>query len=163
MPRHEFTVATHFPSRKAAGHAAWLWFLLTLFCFRVGAQLIQTQAPVDWLPDFESWHSAVMPYPLLFSGQLAIIAFYAWMAWRVSTGRLERSGRAGRVWTTLSIVYAVVMLLRLLIGLAEPSTPRWFHSHISIAFHFVLAGFLYVIGLYHRDSRSHREAGSIPA
>lgn len=153
MPSHEVTAASRLDTRRTPSHAVWLWLLLGLFCFRVAAQLIQTQAPVAWLPDFESWHSAVMPYPLLFTAQLAIIAFCGWMAWRVSTGRLERSARAGRVWTTLAIVYAVVMLVRLLIGLAEPSTPRWFHSHISIAFHFVLAGFLYVVGSYHRGGR----------
>lgn len=129
---------------------AWLWFLLALFCFRVAAQLIQTQSPVRWLPDFESWHSAVLPYPLLFSAQLAIIAFYGWMAWRVTTGRLATSLRAGKVWTALAIVYAAVMFARLLIGVSDPEAARWFHSYISIAFHFVLAGFLYVVGLYHR-------------
>lgn len=130
--------------------AAWLWLLLTLFCFRVAAQLIQVYWSVRWLPDFESWHSAVVFYPLLFCAQLMIIAFYGWMAWRVTTGRLVPSARAGRVWTTLAIVYVAVMFVRLLIGASDVTTVRWFHSYISIAFHFVLAGFLYVVGLYHR-------------
>ena len=139
------------PQRRATiRHAGWLWLLLALFCFRVAAQLIQTQAPVRWLPDFESWHSAVLPYPILFSAQLAIIGFYAWIAWRVSTGRLNASARAGKVWTTLAVIYALVMFVRLLLGVSDPTAARWFHSYISIAFHFVLAGFLYVVGLHHR-------------
>ena len=138
------------PAITATCHALWLWVLLALFCFRVAAQLIQTQWPVRWLPDFESWHSAVLFYPLLFAAQLLIVAFYGWMAWRVTTGRLVPSRRAGRIWTTLAIVYVAVMFARLVIGASELSAARWFHSYISIAFHFVLAGFLYVVGLYHR-------------
>lgn len=137
-------------SPRKIHHAACLWFLLALFCFRVAAQLIQTRWPVTWLPDFESWHSAVMPYPLLFSAQLAIIAYCSWMAWRVMTGRLTRSARGAKIYTTLAVVYAVVMFVRLLIGVSDAEAARWFHSYISIAFHFVLAGFLYVVGLYHR-------------
>ena len=93
----------------------------------------------------------MLPYPILFSAQLTIIAYCSWMAWRVTTGRLNRSARGAQIFTTLAVVYAVVMFARLLIGVSDPAAARWFHSYISIAFHFVLAGFLYVVGLYHRQ------------
>jgi len=40
-------------SRK---HGFWLILLLSLFCFRVGAQLLQRFSPVSFLPAFEDWH-----------------------------------------------------------------------------------------------------------
>ena len=134
----------------ARRHARWLWFLLGLFCFRVAAQGMQTVADVAWLPHFEAWHSAVLPYRQLLFAQLLIIAFYASLALRFSMGRIVPSRRAGKVWLALGLLYGALMAARLAIGLLVASSPRWFHSHISIFFHFVLAAFLLVVASFHR-------------
>ena len=47
--------------------------LAALFILRVYAQLVQVSFQVDWMPEFDGWHSGMLPYPILFVFQLCII------------------------------------------------------------------------------------------
>ena len=77
-------------------HAALLWILLALFCFRVVAQLAVAVAPLPFLPSFEAWHSGALPYPVLVACQLLIVALYAWMARGIGSGRTRPDSRLAR-------------------------------------------------------------------
>ena len=52
---------------------------MAAFLFRVAAQAIQAWRPVAWLPPFEDWHSATLPYSLLLASQLVILAAQLWV------------------------------------------------------------------------------------
>ena len=54
-------------------YALWLWALTALFAIRVISQPLALVIDFRWLPRFESWHSGVMPYPLLVVAQLFIL------------------------------------------------------------------------------------------
>ena len=55
--------------------SAILWFLSALFCLRVLAQLTASVVDTTFLPAFEDWHSATMPYGLLVFFQIVILFF----------------------------------------------------------------------------------------
>ena len=82
------------PTRRL--HAAVLWGLLGLFCFRVAAQLAVAAGPLPILPPFEAWHSGLLPYPALVATQVAIVALYAWMARGIGAGRTRPRPGLGR-------------------------------------------------------------------
>ena len=42
-----------------------LCLLLGMFAFRVISQFLQLIGEYSWLPEFDSWHSGVLPYPAL--------------------------------------------------------------------------------------------------
>jgi len=50
-----------------------LTILLLMFCFRVTAQLLQRLTTIDFLPGFDAWHSASIPYAYLLASQCIII------------------------------------------------------------------------------------------
>ena len=69
-------------------HFAWMLGLAGLFVLRVLAQLIQAVSPVSFLPPFQDWHGAVMPYPLLLAFQVGIVLVLAIVVRRVWTGAI---------------------------------------------------------------------------
>lgn len=54
-----------------------------------------------------------------------------------------------------SAVYAGVMVLRYVLTMILHPEMRWLGNTIPITFHFVLAGFVFVLADYHK-SRTHR-------
>ena len=128
----------------------WLWALLGLFALRVLAQLIQGVAAVDWLPSFIRWDSGTLPYGALLGAQLVIALVMLRLALQVSRGTLVPKPAAARLWLSVAVVYGVCMACRLNLGLTIFTTHRWFTSHLPTLFHFVLAGFVLAVGLYHR-------------
>ena len=139
--------------------APWLWVLLGLFCSRVVIQLVQWRFEVPFLPPFDAWHSAVMPYPVLLLTQLGIIIFLAKIASEFSTGRIEPSRRSGNLFFWFGLAYLGAMLARLLLGFTVLSSHSWFSHHLPSAFHVVLASFIMLVGLYHRHTFGSPDAG----
>jgi len=127
----------------------WLWCLLALFGVRVVAQLIQQLAPVSFLPPFEAWHSAAMPYPLLLLSQLLIFALFGWIAWRISSGQAQPHHKLGRWLLGFGAVYMLVMFIRLTLGLTLFPGHHWFDKPLPTFFHLVLAAYLLVLGAFH--------------
>ena len=83
-----------FQAMQAYGR--WLWTLTALFALRVIAQPLALLIDTPLLPRFESWHSGVMPYPLLVVAQLFILAWLTVTAWRVSHDRVTSNPKTGR-------------------------------------------------------------------
>lgn len=139
--------------RKEKG--TWMWYLLALFGFRVVAQLIQQLAPVSFLPPFEAWHSAAVPYPLLLLSQLLILALFGWLAWRISNGATRPRCKLGRWLLGFGALYMLVMVMRLALGLTLFPGHHWFDKPLPTFFHLVLAAYLLVLGTFHvRPQRS---------
>ena len=64
-------------SKPSQRYAPWLWLLLGLFALRVVAQPIALQVDTPLLPRFESWHSGLLPYPVLVITQVIIVLWLA--------------------------------------------------------------------------------------
>lgn len=126
-----------------------LWILLSLFCFRVFGQLIQSFFPVAFLPSFDDWHSGTLPYPLLVSFQFAIIIIFSYTCIRISKGLINPMTGKGKKILVLGSIYAIVMLARCFLRMYTFPTERWFGGCIPILFHLILALFIMTLGLYH--------------
>ena len=133
-------------SRK---YGFWLWSLSGLFALRVFGQLLQLKLDIPYLPPFEAWHSAVVPYGLLVTSQFVILSSYMWVAHRFSKRYVRPSALAARIWLSIGSVYAVVMIGRLVVGLTGLSPNPWFSNYLPTFFHIVLAAFMLVAGAFH--------------
>lgn len=129
-------------------YATILWILLGLFSFRVAAQLFQLAFDSPYLPPFDAWYSGALAYPYLLLSQIIIIGIYSYICVQFAKGTVSRSSRAGVFFLAIGGVYASFMLGRLLIGQLFTSSA-WFHAYIPIFFHFILALFLIVVGIFH--------------
>lgn len=126
-----------------------LWLLLFLFCFRVFAQLTVYFVDVSFLPAFDRWHSASVPYAALVFSQLVIILILGRVAIQFSRGRVVARHRAGISFLFIGGIYFSIMLIRLVIGFAGLSEHYWWDQPIPSVFHLVLASFFIVVGLFH--------------
>lgn len=126
-----------------------LSILLALFCFRVLAQLLQLYTFIPLLPPFNAWQSGAVPYGGLLASQILIIAFYGWILWRLASGRLRPNRRAGWAYFSVGLIYFLVMVVRLFVGLTGLSSHYWFYAYLPTLFHFVISGYLLVVGFYH--------------
>ncbi len=129
-------------------YGAVLWILLGLFCFRVVAQLIQSYFSIELLPAFDAWHSGALPYHYLVITQVLIIFLYGYISVRFTNRSVVPNRKLGNIFFYTGLIYAIVMLARLFIGLFV-SSSAWFHAYLPIFFHFVLAAFLIVVGMFH--------------
>ena len=142
--------------RPGRGYAALAWLLSTLFLLRVLGQAAQRWFPLSFLPSFHEFQGSNLPYWLLFSAQLAIVAAMVRYSWRIQAGTLVPSRRAGSLLARLGSIYMLGSLARLAIGLVLPVPPAWFTAWIPAIFHVVLAGFVLTLAAYHR-----RESGLV--
>lgn len=133
-------------SRK---HGYWLMLLLFLFCFRVGAQILQYFFPVSFLPAFEDWHSGSLPYWVLVFFQIVIIAFCLRTTYQFITGTPRPNHKTGKLCLFFGIIYFSIMLFRMIAGLTFASDHVWLGARIPTFFHLVLASFVLIVGHYH--------------
>ena len=118
------------------------------FCIRVIAQLFQLVFDSSFLPPFDAWYSGALAYPYLLLSQILIIGIYSYICFQFTKGAVIPSKRVGVFFLGLGGIYASFMLGRLLIGQLFTSSA-WFHAYIPIFFHFILALFLIVVGIFH--------------
>ena len=139
-----------------------LWILLAAFSARVAGQLVVVLWAPSWLPAMEQWYSGLLPYRLLLPTQIVLIGVMARLAAQVhgQGGRLPaRSPQRGEWLTRASYLYAAAMLVRYAVQLVLKPEWRWFGHTIPIAFHLVLATWLYVLaGAYRVQRRAKRHA-----
>ena len=131
------------PAVPNQGRTTILWLLLFLFVARVAGQALVAFFGVTWLPAMERWHSGLMPYAVLLASQLFIIALMAWICVDFTRGRgfFVQPRRFFAVhWLAFAWTYLGVMIARLFIQ--GPTIP--------VFFHWVLAAFMIVVGLWHR-------------
>ena len=133
-----------------------LSILLALFCFRVLAQLLQRYIDLPFLPPFDSWQSGAVPYSALLASQIVIIIFYGWILRRIVMNRIQPSRRQGWLFFIIGLIYFLVMVARLVVGLTDFSDHYWFHSYLPTLFHFVLSGYLIVVGCFHLQDTARR-------
>lgn len=126
-----------------------LWMLTVLFAARVAGQAVQEWMPLSFLPPPGAFQGSNLPYWLLLSAQLAILATMAYVSWRVHIGRLAASRRLGTWLARAGALYMAVAAGRIAVGLLAPGAPAWFRTWIPALFHLVLAGFVLAVSVYH--------------
>jgi len=130
-------------------HAIILFVLSFVFAVRVAGQAVQRWFPQSFLPPFDAFQGSNLPYWLLLSIQICLLAMMFMMSWRIGRHTLLRRGRTGRLLAWTGGIYMFGSILRILIGIAFPDAGVWFKAWIPAFFHLVLAGFILVIALYH--------------
>ena len=130
-------------------HGRWLWLTGAAFAARVAAQ--PAAAVTNWrgLPPFDAWQSGALPYAWLFVAQLALLAWMARTAWRVSRGAESPVRGRGRVVGAGAALYGAVMLARLLLGLTAFAGHWWLDAPLPTVFHLVIASYLGVYAHFH--------------
>jgi hypothetical protein len=126
-----------------------LWLLLALFAARVMGQALVAFYGVPWLPPMQRWYSGLVPYQYLLASQLVLLALMAKICADFTRGRgfFVRPRRFFAVhgfWFGWG--YLAIMVLRYPIQMElKPDGPI-----IPIFFHWVLASFVILLGLWHR-------------
>lgn len=152
-------VETHAQPRRDAAARRYgmaLWLLSTLFFCRVVGQILVAFGGVTWLPPMPEWYSGLLPYPLLLPSQLLILGLMARINRGVHAGTgwlWTRRPRVGAALVGFAALYAGVMVVRYFVSGELHPERRWVPpGSIPIAFHFVLASYLYLLG---RLTRRH--------
>jgi hypothetical protein len=107
---------------------------------------------VTWLPATEQWFSGLIPYPTLLIIQLLMLMLMVKVTGEIWRGIGTFAVRRPHWWQFLmkfSAVYVSAMVLRYALTMILRPEKRWFGDAIPIIFHFVLAGFIFVLGHYH--------------
>ena len=125
--------------------------LTCLFAMRVVAQAMQRWHALPFLPPFDAFQGSALPYELLLSVQIVILAVMARLAWQVRADKLQRRASVGRALTIAGWIYCSVMLIRLCVGIAAPAAPGWFKAWIPGVFHLVLAASVLALAAHHRQ------------
>jgi uncharacterized protein len=136
-------------------YALALWVLLTLFVLRVAGQLLIAVGFGDFLPPWEEWFSGLVPYSQLLASQIIIVILFAKVCLDFTRGHgLFVVAQPGLSVGLLAFgsVYLGVMVIRYVMRMALYPPERWTGGSIPIFFHWVLASFLLVVGMYHRRS-----------
>jgi len=136
-------------------HGPLLALLTLLFALRVLGQALVAFFGITWLPAMEQWFSGLIPYPTLLVIQLLMLILMVKI-----TGEIWRGKGTFAIprphWSQFlmkfSAVYAGAMVVRYALTMILHPEMRWFGSVIPITFHFVLAGFIFVMGHYYRIS-----------
>ena len=137
-------------------HGPLLALLTFLFALRVLGQALVAFFGVTWLPAMEQWFSGMIPYPALLIIQLLMLMLMVKITGEVWRGKAT-FGTPRPHWSPFlikfSAVYAAAMVLRYALTTILRPEKRWFGDAIPIIFHFVLAGFIFVLGDYHQRAR----------
>ena len=127
--------------RAASTRSRLRWGLSALFLLRILAQPLAGGIPA--LPPFDAWQGSRLPYPLLLTSQLAILALMVWGNLRAP--ELRAQPRLSRALTIVGAAYFVTMFVRLCVGLVWADAPVWFQRPLPAFFHLVLATWVLLI------------------
>ena len=126
----------------------WLLALTVLFVLRVLAQAVQWAGPVDFLPPFDAWQGSALPYPLLLTTQVAVIAVLLRVLFLVRADVIRPATWKHNACFILGGAYFTVMAFRLAAGLTFLADIAWFAHTLPALFHVVLATFVLLLGHY---------------
>jgi uncharacterized protein len=139
-------------------HGPTLAFLTLLFFVRVLSQALVAFFGVTWLPAMAHWYSGLIPYPTLLATQIVMLIVMVKISndiWR-STGLFAVVRPSwSRFLVRFSAIYAGAMALRYVLTMIFRPEMRWLGGTIPIFFHFVLAGFIFVLGRYNGNTSAH--------
>lgn len=124
----------------------------SLFFLRIAGQALVALSGVAWLPAMEQWYSGLIRYPMLVVIQVAMLLIMIKICMDICRGSgffaIQRPSWS-RYLIGCSALYAIAMALRYILTMFYRPGMRWYGATIPIVFHFVLAGFLFVLGRYH--------------
>ena len=144
-----YALAASSDDPRAAGAA--LLLLTLLFVGRVVGQVAVALAAPSWLPPMSQWN--LLPYRYLLPIQAGFIAVMATVSAAFLRGTVdglltEPRRAVGAAVVAVSGVYAGAMAVRYAVRMKHRPGQRWFGGTIPIVFHWVLAAFLLVYGVY---------------
>ncbi len=122
--------------------------LVSLFVLRVGAQLVQAIYPVEWFPDYEAWHSGLLPYPVLLATQFLIIYLMSYMLHRARMDRIRAKRWKYVLCYVFGVPYLALMAFRWVAGMTFMADSPWFSKSLPAFFHIVLASYILLLGLH---------------
>lgn len=126
-----------------------LWACTVLFLLRVVGQLEVLLVAPSWLPPMNEWYSGLIPYPMLVPIQIAILMLMSALAMRETQAGRRAASEPGNwmPWVRrFAVVYFVAMMVRLMLQLLRDADNVIDAGGIPVAFHWVLALFLLVLG-----------------
>jgi hypothetical protein len=100
----------------------------------------------------EHWYSGLISYPILLAIQMVMLIVMLKICadiWRCAGFFAGRRPTSSRLLIGFSAIYAAAMVLRYILTMTLHPEMRWLGGTIPIFFHFVLAGFIFVLGRYH--------------
>jgi hypothetical protein len=133
-------------------YAVALWLLLALFMCRVVGQALVAFFNVGSLPPMAAWQSGLMDYPWLLGSHLVIVLVYGKICLDFSRGRgiaVVPRRRLAQGLLVFGGLCLLAMVTRYAVRMALYSQERWTGGSIPTLFHWLLAGFLLVLGTYH--------------
>jgi hypothetical protein len=145
---------------KNRAYAVVLGALALAFSLRVLGQAIVALGQVSFLPPMEQWDSGLVPYPVLLPMQVAILAAQGMVSrdiWKGTGFFALHRPRLGRALRWFSCFYFAAMVLRYILTMTFYPERRWFFGTIPIFFHWVLAGYLFVLGRFCLDETALRD------
>ena len=137
-----------------------LLLLLLLFCFRVVAQFVQLFAGLSFLPGFDAWHSASIPYPALLGSQLLIIFSSVFVISKIRSDSYRANSTRSKILLWLGWLYFIFMFIRFILSVTIMQSHVWFGTTLPAIFHMVLALFLVVVGSYEKEQLRLKETSS---
>ena len=157
--------------RRTSAYVLICSLLALLFFLRVAAQALAAFADIPFLPPMREWitpsaspfsTSGLVPYPILLTAQVLILIFQIAVIRDFATGKgyfVSLSEKTGRILLWLSYLYFGSMALRYIITMTLYPDRRWLGHAVPIILHFVLAGFLFTLGVYQTRRRDTPNRG----
>jgi len=125
-----------------------LWLCLGIFLLRVIGQIEVALLAPSWLPSFPAWESGLVPYPLLLPLQILLLAGMAAVASDHSRGSgpmWVESPQVAKRLRAFALLYAFIMLVRLVVTAALPPHSVVDRGLIPILAHWDLASFIALV------------------
>ena len=120
-----------------------------LFFLRVIGQVEVLLRSPAWLPPMEDWYSGLLPYPVLLPAQIVLLMGMTAIV-VTEAGEFGRRRVIERAWQPIlriaALFYFAAMSLRLVIQFLRGAGDVIEAGGIPVAFHWVLALFLLVLG-----------------
>lgn len=135
----------------------WLWFLTSIFIFRVLGQLSTLWFTIPFLPTFDQWYSGALAYPILLMFQILIVVVMSLVSYRISKGFLVPKRTISVFLQVIGWIYFSVMFVRWGIGLFEVLDITWFQRPIPSFFHMILALYILLVAHYHKSALAKDE------
>lgn len=107
----------------------------------------------------KEWYSGLMPYEYLLPSLILIIILFTKINLDISRGSgfwAEPKPRLGLWLRNFGIIYFASMVVRYVLRMFWYPEERWFGGTIPIIFHWVLATYVILVGLYHLRSKAEK-------